>query len=993
MQKFLPINIDKDIDIKSNRWIHILDLVSSMSSSRNTREDLLKKLNLAIEKYLDGIDDYIGDYIDVLPNTHVSATKHGNEIQTSAINSRLLYTEFSSLRSVAIGTFNRIATERQNLLNRIARISGKVRTLDLYNIENYRGKYVGEAFTSLDTLQLETGSALLNVDIGSGIVTLPVKESVTQEISNIIIDYSFSNGNPGNNMDTKVAYNYNDLTKIVDEQPNTWWEYETLRRESSPLDEVNLSLVMTLARGSICNRIEISLLNLGTLSEPEIISAEGSIDGTNWRDLTQDMPIASYRNETREDLLKVTPATGGISSNSVSIYFNPLPLKMVRIRMSHSEPMIVRENLYRYAIGVKGISVHSDKYSSSGELTTKNFPVEGPVNTLLLLAAMSGQDNIFDREFAIGINGNRYVNISPAGAIDLDVDEVVNTLAHDINPGSVGTLSMRFKLIRDDDAFLEDNPFEDAMSSSNVEVLYVNPNMTPIVFSTAYTSQDESIMIMETPTWSVGGSTHVASGGHAPGQGTTNTRIWLPIELTPDFSKPDHTFYDDILITVNGSPWSRVNSLAGEAIDAAVYEFRQVKGRSVLVFGNSGGKDAFRQTYDDTETGGMALPTKAEVEMHISPELMSFIYNGNGYRCELNHPYDGDKNSTIIENQSKAIEVVEEVIKSKTHQLKSPITGNLFIIREYNANNEEVGIHGYEIGIFDVTTGLTIYKTYVESAPTALGEFSLDTKTGILTAYSDLNLDHSYTITYSYYEMNALEPTEFSLIKDDEKNQFVGVYIPEASFKARNITVDLNQLPEQRLLDASSFGNISTEFDSEETSSSPQFFPTKTRIYEQGGRNIYLSHANIIRGTVHLNLSTIGGETPYTEVEYIDGISEFKQLSDTLADLRVYSIDYRRGLITFPHVLVIEAATIPSDATVSYQYAQYRCSYNVCDYVSAEDVKINKSSVSINGEALTGNSRGRLRIAYDFNAEQTISPANLAELYTPILRDAQLRYD
>jgi len=970
MPNYLPYDIETNSGLDSNRWNEAIEKLATLISTNSsmTREGLLKDLNETVDMYLTDIEDYLGNYEDVAPGTAPLEGQHVQTIQLAKANSKVLFNEFYRLNDVATAAFNKIVTQQKDLYSRLSRISGKARSLGLYNVDDFLGRFVGESFTSGDNLNVERSDTTLNVDFDSGVVTLPISDSKEIEIDTVRIDRSYSNGESGNAHAANVSYSYNNLASIIDNRPDTWWEYEKLQERLDIPETLSLRLVCVLKGEQIANRVILSLINLGTLSDIAVDGIEASTDGISWFDLSRDMPVADYRDEQHSDLLKIT-GQSSIETNSVSLYFKPTPLRYLRITLSQSEPVAVitktGSTARRLAIGIRDITINKNTYSSSGVLESAFYDLVPPVNTTLLMAALSDLDSdLYNLDLSIGFGENERLPIQPASSSSLTTTEVLHTGNFGLEPSKINKLSFRIKFDRNDEIFSRTDPFASASDKAGqFEAFTLASRRSPITYSTGKTPLADSVILQESPIYSVGKrfSIPALTGSYLSG---INSYAKLPFVTLPGNTDAS---WDDFSLYINGKIWNRTADIALSDIDAEEYSLVNESNFSTtrIKFGNSGGKDAHRQTTAVDATGGKALPEEALLEVFIEPERLLFLYDAGKYFARFKRTFDGNKNGLQIESQTNALSTEEKVlVPGETAYKLDPLITGAVTIKQYARNGRS----------YVVLATYANERTFVDGTTEVddLGEYSIDKVNGILYSNQTCPDSRITTVSYSFYNRNTLLPSDFDIIIEDQL--FVGVQIPEQNFYALTASETLADSRQ----DGSSFTDTPSNF---------EYFPLVSDIYTGGSSRIaYLSHGSIIQGTLFLEIqsSTIIPK----EVPFINGVTEFGSGTEfNIEDETLYSVDYIKGLIYL-------AKEVPSDDhssyTIYYQYATYRASYDVANPVT--DYTVNGNILEINGDALSSESNGRFRIYYQYEPLAELGNIDLAALYTPILRDLQIRY-
>lgn len=981
MAKFINRFIEDEIEADIIRWHYAAEDLAAAVATNNvaTVEELSRMFSQTTETYLNGLERYLDKFKRAVPNLEPNSAQHRIEHQRVLKSLTILFTYLSSLRTVATSVFNRIVTEKQDLSKTLRRVSGKIRALSIYNRTGSNANYIGESFTSMATMDVDNPNvdAALSLDIDSGVVTLPVKESMPVQISKVKIDQNISNGTPGNYSDDSISYSYDNLYNLADNQPHTWWEYELISTQFLQEEEIFLSLTLDVSKPELCNKITISPMNIGTVSEVEIVSIEGSIDGQTWIDLVDSMPLADYLNETRSTILDIG-RSDSLSTNTVSIYFPPILVRYIRVLLKHNEPVQITsrntlEDMYRYAIAIKDVSIYREEYLSAGALYTKAYDVYSTINNLGLLAAITDvNSDLYDIDFGVSINDSSFVGTQLLLSDSLDAPEILSIVDFEVPADEVSNLSFRVLFSRKDRIFSDDDflhRFAVSPTSWLGERFTIDYARSPQKFTLSKKPIADSISLMETPIFQIGKSVILGRGRDSLRSGSTE-RFPLPLRVTKSDYNLNEVFVGDISVFVNGEEWSHVDSLSNVSIDSESFELHHDRRETTdfIKFGNSGGTDAYRSA--PASSGGKALPSGAKVEFYINPELLNFRYTGGGYQSWFRFPFDGDLNNTTIEYQANSFSVENKVLAPGFNKIT---------LEPYMNETAGVTFNQYDRDGTPsaVWSGFTSQEAFVngsdELTAAGAGSYSIDYISGILYTYDPVPADRTTIINYSRFERQELEPNDFSLIRNDSTMEYVGIYIPQDKFR---FIEHIDLLTSTR--DSTSF--------LEDSLTTSDYFPSISNVYETSSVVVYLSRSNIIEGSLVFSSDFFDGET-FSEVNYVDGASEFLPGSASsqfdMSSSNKYSVDYKRGRIHLS-----EAVTRSATSSINYKSSLYRVRYNVANYIS--DFTVIGSALEVDIEQFSKASDGGIRVFYQY--KETQSPIrNLARFFTPVLRDVQIR--
>lgn len=1026
MSIYLPTNIQEETTLGINRWLELVNSLINIGGNV-TVSSITAELNSIAQSYEHNISQFLHTVKYSNPNQVPYVQDIDYNVNLLKINLGLLYKELNTTNKLAVSLFNRIATEKLDLTRRINKLASKTRSLALYNTGNKLGRYAGDSFTTTDTFVLDTVNkgTNLNIDTEAGLATLPVVKKELLNIKTVSIDKTYSNGTVGNSSEAEALYSYDNLWNTIDQEPNSWWEYELVVADVSKSTGVRLSLILGLEEVQIVNQVNISLLNMGTVKDIVIDSVHGSIDGNSWFDLTTDLPLMDYFQETHADLLKVTSSTS-TKTNSVPVYFNPVGIKYVRVRLSQSEAIkVFRTNtkiVHKYAIGIRDISLFRNSYGDSGLLISKALPIVPPINTLLLVGAVSDTSNgLFDIDFNVGFKQGEYKSIQ---LMDLEQfsQEVINVSDFDLDPFSIDSIYWKVDVTRDNTKAITNGPTKGLYKTEAFTKSSTNP--------TTYTLGKKPILntvaVMESPLWYMGSKITVSGLQDLNQLGTID--LDLPLYINRISNGYDISF-DDVSIFVNGVEWDRSPDLSLESSSDSLYQLVNTNDSdtTVLKIQNANGYP--------------------KIELYIKPQPATFTRQQDQFIGQLNYDGASDKANYKLEVQSLSANINQTIQPGQTLvKLNGPID-----ISNWNPPSLTSGIDIKEYNSSGSSIASVVYtdpKVFVNGTTelTNAGDYSIDSENGLLYSYSPSSETNTTTISYKWYKINSLNQIDFDLFRQD--NKVVGVSVPYENFQSNKIT---------EVVGADRVGNSFVPL----LRHKPNYWPSVVSNYG-GGKVIYLSHGNVIKNTLSLDKNMFTNpELSLEEVSYIDGAREllpgrivaeqfpiqtvgspgvvsyvfaysmyapygivfnsgqdvFTNQVGTLGavvapgdwfinygtgtlsvwlasstteiiDLSYmyfqssstnrYSVDYNTGRVFLNQ-------TVTPGFGIDYEYSIYRVSYPVANYV---DFTINDKMVEINNN-LTKLNTLEVSYQYDLVSEST---AQLHQYYTPFIRDIQFRY-
>jgi hypothetical protein len=304
----------------------------------------------------------------------------------------IMFTEIENVEDLTVGNFNFATTEANRLTARLKTVSSKLGDYILYALHPTKDSlFFKDSFNDLS--KIDVNSALLNVteceiNQDEGVVTLPVNRG---EISAIritetpIIDPS-SNGIAGNNQELGAQHN-GDVVTILDNNPDTWFEYENVvigtLDTKTPLI---LGLTINLGSEAVINHIRVNPNNFGTKTTIQIDSIDTSIDGEVYTSVKDDIPVADFVTEDEANIFTLAPSTSKYAGQGLYT-FTPRKAKYVRFVFRQTEPYVIdtpNGERLRYAIGLRDVDIRAFPYEGSGEIVSIPFEVGDEIRKVLL---------------------------------------------------------------------------------------------------------------------------------------------------------------------------------------------------------------------------------------------------------------------------------------------------------------------------------------------------------------------------------------------------------------------------------------------------------------------------------------------------------------------------------------------------------------------------------------------------------------------------------
>jgi len=180
------------------------------------------------------------------------------------MNLVILFEEYQNLANLLVDYFNYRQTEKNRLMERIRYNTGICTDLVLMaNTENPNNTtYIKDTFTNTNNIDLTFTDPSMRAYISTreGVLTLTRTSSINRSMNSEVTMIQ-GNGDPGNyhiavidgNTFKYISENnsHDDIVTILDDNPNTWYEYQAVNFSSS--DKTSLKYDMEWAKGSKTN--------------------------------------------------------------------------------------------------------------------------------------------------------------------------------------------------------------------------------------------------------------------------------------------------------------------------------------------------------------------------------------------------------------------------------------------------------------------------------------------------------------------------------------------------------------------------------------------------------------------------------------------------------------------------------------------------------------------------------------------------------------------
>ena len=891
----LLLNKIKELSIKFNEL--------NQSKQGQTREDLIIEASKFLSTFFAGLSRPIFNPNPAMPDHIPDLVDYNDSLKNLSSDMNILFSELENIESLELGNFNFMVTDTNKLMSRLKTVFSKLGDYILFINDPTRDViYFSDSFNN--TSRIDFNSTLLNstqceIDQMQGIVTLPIDNDkvvpFTIDIAPVI--NTNSNGLVGNNYEAGREL-YNDITKILDNNADTWFEYEKIATIED--DSLILDITLNLSDPKIINYIRINPNNFGTQTGILIDTIDTSIDGKVYTSIKDDIPINGFAVEDEENIFSLSPSSSKYAGQGV-YSFTPRKCKYIHLvfRQNNTYSIIDKNDQsikLRYAIGIRDIEVANLVYKNTGELVSTVYQTENEIRKVALVV---NQNPIEDSELATiehfisHDNGATWTAIKP----NLDILNFNTVDSNSINTATpVTTLRYKTILTRNDKAF-------DSNSSNLNKTIQSTSELHPIPSASPY-----SIELTEIPVPSsivaidpFFGSRGVDSVRYTIGAGTNSSLTTI---------LPFNKIKRDLIKELNGSNWRLVETGPEEIrINGELWT------KSKLA--SAGPTDKIYEiNYEDgiVRTGnnenGKAIPGGASIDIKFTPERIypsatgttentpigdpnarnagrSFAvstrgrHNTIGARTRINmmgintsgdkvsnsgrHGTSGIRTPSTARHASYGVDsaISTTVFLDEPHiaKLQYPTSNDKsnFTIKRYgqiketteilkpgvsthrlaNASIVEDTISFSDIGIFSSE------QTFIngEDELSSPGHYSIDLTNGILYSYDPISSLDITTITYSYQPIVTLALDQWDFATSTEMRDSIS--IKSEAFKSISVLEE----------------------------------PIPTNVKYSVVENFAL-----VKGTVKFSNATIFKK----EVDFIDGrkeLNNYIQVTDNLTDI------------------------------------------------------------------------------------------------------------
>jgi hypothetical protein len=960
-----------------------------------------------------------------------------------------LFVVIKSFSTSVTSNFNFAIANIRDLQSRLKRIKQQLSVYSLYTQRFGNLKYLGDTF--LNEENIDRGSPFLStkecfIDTTEGTISLPRIEGVSSYPIKKIEIGSNSNGVLGNNVEAKTPVR-GALKSLYDGNVDTWTEYERVVRSEDDMG-LQWELKITLEDVKAVNSIKIHPVFLGGRTPPVIDDLSISADGKEWISLYSEIRVATFLGEKEEDRFHLAPHSSKFSGE-FNATFAPRQVKFIQLKIRQNSTYPIMDTygtqFFRYAIGIKELSVFGYKYESLGEMISKN------VNIGSFSAA--GIESLVDPpfippelgsvEYFLSFNdGVSWQQLTTLEESSLDTPEIL------FPETEVSSLRWKVKLSKNEDAF--DQIVRDVTPVSTREV-FPWSELIPYRVNLSHKPIDGTITVCDPniatrgkvyPKFAIGKGVYstliLNHSGDWERHGNTQLRLKIPILKIKEPS--------DILVYVNNITCSKIASWSGVGKNERSYMVARNTDNATnekffeIIFGNDSEEDPRGFIPSMTDTISIAL-----VEEEIGLEGLAPPYN-----VKLDYSSSGRKKDFEIRFRGSGLKRKSIQIPSGSTKIDLEQSGiyvndgdSCFIV--ITARTREGVWSGAAISQYGVTGILSsAFETYQEfidgnSENDSPGFWSVDVKEGIIYTHDEVDDTSNYSASFWYEESVYLTEDDWDFA-DGKLDELVvystGYYTAEGTqaFSLGQTSVDLTDaagIVSKSIRITNGFASSVAPFEVPYINGKDEFkvaarlqdeeVPTSTATGSTPIAAFQLTHSVDLAPEGGFFFTEDGGESTV----FLNEVANYGSLS-SLGDYYV-DVDggyvYGKGYVYV--VLAVAGATIPANTTVGYYYndafavanmsgafsvdakkgrvffqsqsttsgtiyykhTPYSIKYNIAAKLEDEtEWKLGDDGKSISIKVGASETLGRnLSVQYQY-APDVVSAVDLAPYYSPLLR-------
>lgn len=1026
------------------------------SGSLATEHDVIEEFNARLNEFFNNLRHPNFNPIQALPGTLPRHEDLNYTFSTISQDIEVIFKELQTAENVVLSNFNHIVTERDRLNKEIKAIGSKLGDYILFTSDPL-GKvlYYKDSFNDLS--RIDVGNSRLNatqaeVNRAEGIVTLAINRGAgqtSQKVEEAIIN-SNSNGQIGNNFQLNASI-HNDIDKILDNNPDSWFEYERVQRTATEnTDPLKLDLTLRLSEEQVINFIRVNPNNFGTQNWLTISEIETSVDGNTFISIKDDIPVSGFLAEDEENIFRLAPSVSKFAGEGLYTFI-PRKAKYIHIILLQdtSYPIDTPTGVQqRFAIGVRDIEIHALPYEVDSELISIPFVAPEEIKKISLLASENPTDasELADVKHQISPDdGNTWYDIQPQGRTGVEVPEILNFNTADDDSIATPTpiTEVRHKLIinRDTAAFTEGASTLRQTVEDTVELVNL-PSTSPFRINIENAPVDGTVAMLNPLFGSRGKEDPKLFLGLSNGD---EVKFTIPLEPRGDI-RDKINFKNELRAFVDGIEWYRVGAFTDDdpqtasAIDESSKVFL-INNQNQIIFG-------------DGILGKIPIAGSI-IGLTIEPENI-YPTSDSPHTADLQFDSDGNKRHATIRRVDPLKTITNEQLtkNAQVFRIKNEFL-DLSSIRIKEKDNSVPPVLIADTGEA-LPAGAGTFrngqrKDFVDGASELLadGDWSMDTDNGILYSFAISSAVNTISITYSYTPKLTLTDAQWDFVIDPSDNIRRSIEIKpiayttnsaEQSVPAGVKVINLDDtgiVPKTLTLPADTFTSLTAveipfidgiielsnvvQVDNEsidsldssgdplhtftlqngtslESSFSPVFNNTTLYAVEKASIGVlaadgeyFVSDVGLV--TVYWDTGGLGGPLP-TDLGEVSYYFKDSGLDGSLPGK--YSVDYKRGVI---YCFTVTAT--PTD-NITYQFTNYEIDYNIAKSIDPDSFSVDAQSqeISINDTEIIkaynsidvlSRTRQVIKVMYEYVQRTRDSIEELEPYFSPIVKDYVLK--
>ncbi|MCK5292662.1 MAG: hypothetical protein KAR39_11690 [Thermoplasmata archaeon] len=903
-----------------------------------------------------------------------------------------IQTVFSELKytgDIVVANFNRLVNEEKAILARTKKLYNKLQDLELF-VTNAgdRALYVSDDFIDFDSIDYDLRfqeGALCFVDTEQGLVTLPQSLTTSTVVVNEVKINEISNGVIGNNQQIDAAHHAN-INEILDENADTWFEYERVGLKATDTQLV-LSLTMTLADSYIINHIRVNPNNFGTSNWVKIASIETSLDDRTYISIKENLPVEGFVQLLEDDDFILAPATSKFAGQGFYT-FTPRKAKYVRIVFEQPQGYFIETTAgkrFRYAVGIRDIDVRAIRYDAQGSVVSLPFGLTQEISKVALIAVENPvrSSEIAKIEHYISVDdGATWYPIQAISGEEPDIPKILTF--NDESEGAIKTDSaattIRHKavLIRESGGFSSDKAAISETVAPLAELRQI-PAATPFNVNIDQRPIVGSVRIINPVYGSKGWTSpklYVGTSDGTPGQ---------TFPLGANIREGEEKVY------VDSQLWASVITFDSEYQYVINYEHGEDK-LPLIKFGPDN-----------------SIPSNGSIISIELPAEFVVVEGKEPHTIVLENISDGDKNAMEVVNYNIPEDVVGERLSQTAtrHHLRN---GNI---------DDGTGITFNEAGAI-----FTSEETFIDGVTelTSAGDYSVDYLNGIIYSQTITPVDSLVTVNYTYTPLDVVDPDLWKFANDRtyqtielDHGAYRSIHIDDESLAAQSAQLKITLANECVVRGSIAFSGTSLTIEVPFIDGITEFLDileVDSEDVPTGGTSFFLVNIPLEAYPVVFSDTTVfQTETPTPTVpgdyyvDYVTGevttvstlddgtVSYYYQDTAKATDLAgAYSVDYREGIVYL-------YSGLGADLFVDYEYTRYAVRYRIAKELEPFMFKVNPDDklITIIDPAVlddylpTTRHSGLIKVFYDYIAEVRESIEELEPFFTPVLKGYALK--